>query len=283
MPTYLDFFGDLRARLQPLYDAEEAAAIAKLFLENATGFSYTQALARNPEIPMVTAKMIDEATTQLAKGKPVQHVLGRTRFLGRSFRCDARALIPRPETEELVSWILEDFSGNTGLQILDVGTGTGCIAVSLALELPGAAVTALDLSPDALALARINAEALGASVIFRQGDFLSGNRELFSPQTFDVIVSNPPYIPQKEAENLHRNVRDYEPHLALFVPDKDVLIFYRALAEAKGLLKEGSAVYCETHRDLAEETAALFWEAGFRNVEVREDIFGAPRMVRAGL
>ena len=283
MSTYLDFFGDLRARLQPLYDAEEAAAIAKLFLENATGFSYTQALTRNPEIPMVTAKMINEATTQLAKGKPVQHVLGRTRFLGRSFRCDARALIPRPETEELVSWILKDFSGNTGLQILDVGTGTGCIAVSLALELPGAAVTALDLSPDALVLARINAEALGASVIFRQGDFLSGNRELFSPQTFDVIVSNPPYIPQKEAETLHRNVREYEPHLALFVPDNDALVFYRALAEARVLLKENGVMYCETHRDLAEETAALFWEAGFRNVEVREDIFGAPRMVRAGL
>lgn len=283
MATYQDFFGDLRRRLQPLYDADEAAAIAKLFLENATGLSYTQALARNPEIPMVTAKMIDESTTQLAKGKPVQHVLGRTRFLARSFRCDARALIPRPETEELVSWVLEDFSGKTSLQILDVGTGTGCIAVSLALELAGAQVTALDISPDALALARINAEALGANVIFRQGDFLTGNKSLFSPQTFDIIVSNPPYIPQKEAETLHQNVRDYEPHGALFVPDNDALIFYRALAEAKGLLKEDGAVYCETHRDLAEATAALFREAGFRNVEVREDLFGAPRMVRARL
>ncbi len=283
MATYGDFFGDLRARLQPLYDADEAAAIAKLFLENATGFSYTQALARNPEIPMVTAKMIDEATTQLAKGKPVQHVLGRTRFLGRSFRCDERALIPRPETEELVQWVLEDFSGNTGLQILDVGTGTGCIAVSLALELAGAQVTALDISPDALALARINAEALGANVTFRQGDFLTGNKSFFPQKSFDVIVSNPPYIPQKEAETLHQNVRDYEPHEALFVPDNDALIFYRALAKAKGLLKEGGAIYCETHRDLAEETADLFREAGFRNAAVREDLFGAPRMVRARL
>ena len=282
MPTYQSFFRELRHRLQPLYDVHEAAAIAKLFLESATGFSYAQALMHDPEIPPVTAKMIAEATEYLATGRPVQYVLGRTGFLGRSFRCDARALIPRPETEELVQWILEDFPPESTPEILDVGTGTGCIAVSLALALPQATVAALDISPEALALARSNAEALGARVLFRQGDFLSGNTALFPEKTFDIIVSNPPYIPQKESESLHPNVRAFEPHLALFVPDEDALIFYRKLAQSGStLLKPGGRIYCETHRDYAEETAALFREAGFRKVAVREDVFDAPRMVTA--
>lgn len=282
MPTYQSFFRELRSRLQPMYDADEAAAIAKLFLQSTTGFSYTQALARDPGIPPVTANMIAEATEDLANGKPVQYVLGRTKFMGRSFRCDERALIPRPETEELVQWVLEDFAPESRLEILDVGTGTGCIAISLALALPEAQVTALDISPEALALARSNAEALGARLAFRQSDFLSGNAALFPEKSFNVIVSNPPYIPRKESESLHRNVREYEPHMALFVPDEDALVFYRKLSESGGtLLKPGGRIYCETHRDYAEATAAVFQEAGFRKVDVREDLFGAPRMVRA--
>lgn len=281
MPTYQTYFRELRSRLQPLYDTDEAAAIARMFLEQATGISYTQALARDPEIPPITGQMIAEATEVLAKGTPVQYVLGRTTFMGHSFRCDARALIPRPETEELVQWVLEDFKTESTLSILDVGTGTGCIAISLALALSQAQVTALDLSPEALSLACTNAERLGAQVQFRQGDFLK-IESLFSEKSFDVIVSNPPYIPQQESKTLHRNVREHEPHMALFVPDEDALVFYRKLAQwGREGLRESGRIYCETHRDFAKETALLFREAGFGEVTIREDAFGAPRMVRA--
>jgi release factor glutamine methyltransferase len=257
-------------------------AIAKLFLTAATGFSYTQALTADRPIPPVTARMITEGIEQLAGGRPVQYVLGRTTFCGHSFRCDERALIPRPETEELVQWVLEEASGTDGLQILDVGTGTGCIAISLALALPTAQVTALDISPGALALARSNAERLGARVQFRQGDFLSPPATLFPEHRFDVIVSNPPYIPQQEAGTLHRNVRDYEPAQALFVPDADALLFYRQLAEVgPTLLTPAGQIYCETHRDFADATADLFRTKEFRDVTLRTDLFDAPRMVRA--
>ncbi|RYD52115.1 MAG: peptide chain release factor N(5)-glutamine methyltransferase [Sphingobacteriales bacterium] len=282
MSTYQTFFQEMRSRLQPMYEADEAIAIAKLFLTSATGFSYTQALTADRPIPPVTAQMITESIEQLAGGRPVQYVLGRTTFCGHSFRCDERALIPRPETEELVQWILEETSGTDGLQILDVGTGTGCIAISLALALPTAQVTALDISPGALALARNNAESLGARMQFRQGDFLSPPETLFPEHRFDIIVSNPPYIPQQEAETMHRNVRDYEPAQALFVPDADALLFYRQLAEAgPSLLTPTGQMYCETHRDFADATADLFRTYGFREVALRNDLFGAPRMVRA--
>ncbi len=281
MATYQSFFRELRSRLQPLYDADEAAAIARLFLEQAVGISYTQSLMNDVEIPPLTAQMIRESTEALVKGTPVQYVLGRTTFMGHSFRCDARALIPRPETEELVRWVLADFAPDATPAILDVGTGTGCIAISLALALPEAQVRALDISSGALALARSNAEMRSAKVRFRQGDFLLAE-SLFGEERFDVVVSNPPYIPQKESESLHSNVRDHEPHVALFVPDEDALVFYRRLAQwgREGLNSDGR-IYCETHRDYAEEVAALFRESGFGEVVVKEDVFGAPRMVRA--
>lgn len=283
MATYQTFFQELRSRLQPLYEADEAVAIAKLFLASATGFSYTQALTADRPIPPVTAQMIAEGIEQLAKGRPVQYVLGRTTFCDHSFRCDERALIPRPETEELVHWVLETVSGTDPIRILDVGTGTGCIAISLALALPHAQVTALDISPDALALARSNAERLGARIQFKQGDFLSHPEALFPGGRFDMIVSNPPYIPQQEAETMHRNVRDYEPAQALFVPNADALLFYRHLAEAgPALLHPDGQFFCETHRDFADAAADLFRTYGFREVTLRKDGFDAPRMVRAG-
>ena len=281
MATYKDNFRELQRLLLPLYEAGEATAIARLFLENATGLTPTQALVQDWELPPVTQALIARGMGALAAGKPVQYVLGRTEFCGRTFLIDERALIPRPETEELVAWVIKDCQERARLRILDVGTGSGCIALSLSGGLPGATVTGADLSPEALSLARENARRLGLPVTFLQINFLEEEQWEALPET-DVLVSNPPYIPVAERESLEAHVRDWEPAAALFVPDGDPLLFYRALSRF-GLQKlpAGGVLYCETHRDYAHATAELFRADGWAEVTLQEDLFGEPRMVKA--
>ncbi len=278
MPSYYDFFQRLRTELQPLYDAGEAGTIARLYLTGVTGLPYATGLNRKDDaLPEAIAARITRDWPHLLAAKPLQYVLGHEQFLGRCFSVNEAVLIPRPETELLVNWAVEEARG--GDTILDAGTGSGCIAVSVALALPGAKVWALDKSTDALKVARGNAFSLSATVEFLEADLLNQAAWTAIPN-LDTIVSNPPYVPAAERASLHPNVREWEPSEALFVPDADPVIFYRALAALGGKkLRTGGRIYCELQRDKAAETAAVFREAGYA-VELRKD-FWDWRMLRA--
>ena len=272
-------FYRLRDGLSTLYDREEATAIAHEAMQHLTGMSRLDRLSRKDDL--LDAERLEYFTrmeTALILGRPLQYVTGLAHFLDRDFKVNSAVLIPRPETEELVQWILAD---ERPKNIIDIGTGSGCIAISLKLALPLTAVLAIDVSPEALAVARTNAESLNADLDFRVLDFLDPQMRNGLP-VFDLIVSNPPYIPETERETLHANVRDHEPAAALFVPGNDALQFYRAIAAfGKTHLTAGGNVYCELHRDYAEDTAVLFREYGYRDVVLKEDMHGAPRMLRA--
>lgn len=209
--------------------------------------------------------------------EPVQYVLGESDFYGRTFKVNPQVLIPRPETEELVRAVIQRTGGLPSPSIVDVGTGSGCIAVTLSLERPDARVSATDISTDALSLAAENAAALGANVSFIVSDVLAHE---FPFEDLDVIVSNPPYITPQEAIAMARNVLDHEPHVALFTPADDALVFYRAIAgHAVRALKQGGHVAVEINEQSGHEVAGLFRDHGFRNVEIVRDSSGKNRIV----
>lgn len=262
------------------YDEREAAHIALHLAASAAHVSENPLrLKIEPDYPIeITDEAVDRLCRELRAARPMQYLLGETEFYGRLFRVDERVLIPRPETEELVDWIVHDERQAT--RLLDVGTGSGAIAISLALELPQAEVTAIDLSTDALTLAAENAARLGASVRFVEADALQGLAQRFAAETFDLIVSNPPYVPDSDRETMHRNVLDYEPHIALFVPDQDPLRFYRAIAQAaQQLLKPGGKLYFEIYHKAADSLEQLLCALGYEEVTVRRDLFEKPRML----
>ncbi len=258
-------------------------------MSHITGLSTAQLLAeRDIRLSEEQQRWMDGAICRLENNEPLQHVLGYCEFYGRKFKCDGRALVPRPETEELVEWITSMHNAQCtmhNLNILDIGTGTGCIALSLAKELPEAKVSALDISKEALSLARENAELLSAkNVQFVQGDILNHSSLLIPHSSFQIIVSNPPYVRECEKADMEANVLDYDPHTALFVSDEDPLIFYRAIGEfALTHLTTNGALYFEINQYLGRETCDLLIGLGYRNVELREDINGNARMVRATL
>lgn len=222
---------------------------------------------------------------RLAKGEPLQYVVGHTLFHGYQYDVTPDVLIPRPETEELVDWTLEtvqSLSPSHPVRLLDAGTGSGCIAISLQLALPQAEVEAWDISPTALEVAKGNATRLQAPVRFRERDMLAIDSAEATAPSFDLIVSNPPYICQCEAADMEANVLQHEPHTALFVPNDDPLRFYRALARhAQRKLRVGGALLVELNRAYAEATAQLFADMGLKDVELRRDGFGNVRMCRA--
>ena len=275
-----------------LYEVREmeiTAYIKRLLMSHITGLTTAQLLAE-PNLQLTEEQRVwmEKAICRLENNEPLQHVLGYGEFYGRKFKSDSRALVPRPETEELVEWILNDwstlYSQLSTLNLLDIGTGTGCIALSLAKELPEAKVSALDISKEALSLARENANILEVkNVDFIEGDILnkSFNSQL---STFNLIVSNPPYVRECEKAEIEANVLDYDPHTALFVSDEDPLIFYRAIGEfALTHLKNGGALYFEINQYLGRETCDMLVAMGYRNVEMREDVNGNARMVKATL
>lgn len=265
----------LTARLTGLYDAREARSIALVALAESSGLPLS-ALLTDPGAPMA-ADGFEAMAAQLAAGRPVQYAVGHTEFYGHRFAVREGVLIPRPETEELVSWVVHD--ERRARALLDVGTGSGCIAASLALALPGAEVCAADLSDAALAIAAENFRTLGARVTLRKADALGGLDEIF-PGPFDAIVSNPPYVPQSDLAAMHANVREYEPREALFVPDDDALRFYRAIARAgRRMLRPGGKLYFEIYERSAGQMRLLLGEEGYTDTEVREDLNGKPRMV----
>ncbi len=271
-----DFRDHFISELSRVLEPDEATSIFNIVLKAKTGMDRSQ-LALSPQMEFTLAELAEwkEILARLIKLEPVQYVLGESWFFGRRFEVCGDVLIPRPETEELVQWILA--SVKPGDRLLDIGTGSGCIAISLALEKPVEA-SALDVSAEALRIARQNASALGANVNFIHADILSFE----SPEKYEVIVSNPPYVRHLEKAEISDNVLRYEPHLALFVEDDDALLFYRAIANfAKKSLSPGGQLFFEINQYLSGETSALLREMGFENVEVRNDIYQNPRMIRA--
>lgn len=273
----------LRSRLVPRYGEREAHAMAFLVMEEAFGVSRTEVYAdKVRQFPEDEKERLLNICERLEQGEPVQYVLGAAWFGGRKFAVDPSVLIPRPETEELVEWGVAELrrmqaEGVCKPKVLDAGTGSGCIAVSIKLAVPEADVLAWDISQAALAVARRNAESLGAEVRFGQCDMLGP----WTEGGFALVVSNPPYVRESERAEMEPHVTDYEPAQALFVPDADPLLFYRALAAqavAGGVLLPGGVLLTEVNAALARQTAALFTQAGLQRVEVRSDTYGRERM-----
>lgn len=280
MLSYGEAFYQLKNELQSVYDTQEATAIAHELLFSITGLEKMDRLMQK-DTPFTVAQEAQYITskTELLTGRPLQYVTGISWFMGREFKVNEHVLIPRPETEELVQWIADEYKDKGNISILDIGTGSGCIPISLQLALPDAYITSCDISEEAINIAKENARRLDAGVSFIKTDFL--NQKMWDNfEQYDIIVSNPPYIPQNEYDNMHTNVRDHEPALALFVPNDDALLFYRNIAEfGKTNLEEGGHIYCELHKDHAAATETMFREKGYRT-ELRKDMHGNERMIR---
>ncbi len=271
-------FHQLTQSLSELYDSNEAKSIAYLVLDARYGLTRTQVLMDMPvSKPMEDLPAIIE---RLKNQEPVQYVLGEGDFYGRTFKVAPGVLIPRPETEELVHWALQELKSVASPQLLDIGTGSGCIALTMAAERPDAEVTAFDISEEALTIARENARSLAVTVNFQQGNALQADE--LPPAIFDVILSNPPYVKASESQEMSAHVLEHEPHLALFVEDNDPLIFYRAIAQyAFSHLKKEGFCAVEINQALGPETVLEFQKAGFSGVELRQDLSGRDRMIMA--
>jgi release factor glutamine methyltransferase len=286
----------LKEKLKDYYDDNEAAKITLLLLEDGTGFLQKDILMNKEQ--KITSKQYDVLTThvqRLQQYEPIQYIMNKTWFYGMELYVDKAVLVPRPETEELVDWLVKDIkiAGKdvfekevtdadltTGLKILDIGTGSGCIALALKKSLPKAEVWGCDISDEALNVARRNGSALDVRVDFQGIDFLDEAQQKSLP-TVDIIVSNPPYIPLSDKNEMHENVVVYEPHTALFVPNNDTLLFYKAIAHfAKKRLYENGFIYLEIHEGLGREVANLFKDEGYENITLKKDMQGKDRMVK---
>lgn len=266
-----------------IYDAGEAESFFYLILEEKKQLKRID-LALHPDLFFSEEEIgvWNAILEQLKQEIPIQYLLGKTSFYGLDFEVNAAVLIPRPETEELVEWILESQKSKVESQkvkILDIGTGSGCIAISLAKNLPDATVFALDVSEEALATAKKNAENNSVNVTFIHQNILETEDLL---QQFDIIVSNPPYVRNLEKEEIKKNVLENEPHLALFVADNDALVFYKKIAQLaqKNLLSNGQ-LYFEINQYLGKEMVNLLEKMNFKTVDLRKDIYGNDRMTKA--
>ena len=276
---YRDYFIQ---ELTPLYDAGEAESFFYLILEAKHQLQRVD-LALQPDLVFSDEEIViwNFILEQLKKEIPIQYILGVTHFYGLEFEVNSAVLIPRPETEELVDWIVlksKIKNQKSKLKILDIGTGSGCIAIALAKNLPNAQVFALDVSEQALATAKTNAELNQVTIQFLHQSILETEN---LGQQFDVIVSNPPYVRELEKQEIKKNVLDNEPHLALFVEDNDALIFYRKIAQlAQKNLNPQGQLYFEINQYLGQEMLDLLREMGFKNCELRKDIYGNDRMIQ---
>lgn len=270
--------------LVPKVEEREARALAFVVLEDAFGLSRTDIyLGKDTAFSEEDTIRLEKILRRLEQGEPVQYAIGTAQFRDLTFRVTPDTLIPRPETEELVGWVASLLPSDAPCSVLDVGTGTGCIAISLAKQFPNAQVTAWDISEGALAVARQNAETNGVTVDFCQKDVLEVvNDAVASTPTHAplYIVSNPPYICERERAEMEAHVLDYEPASALFVSDSDPLLFYRALARL-GQQLNAAAVLVEINQAYGQETVRMFQSSGYSNVELRRDIYGKDRMIKA--
>lgn len=284
-------YNELWRQLTQVYDDYEAKAIARMVYEIRFGLMPSDLfIGKDTQLSTDDQKLLAEITQRLLTGEPVQYVLGEAEFGGRTFHVEPGVLIPRPETYELCQWIMEERRGKKeegrNTSILDIGTGSGCIACTLAAELADAEVTAWDISDDALRIATENAKRTNVHVSFKKVDVLNTsllNRE--RPATgLDIIVSNPPYICNKERATMERNVLEHEPELALFVPDDAPLLFYRTIARfAAKTLNPGGALYFEINPLHVSEMQQMLSEEGFSHTEIRNDQFGKQRFTKSCL
>jgi release factor glutamine methyltransferase len=281
--TTQQFTTALATALQGLYPAPEAQAVAALVAEHLLGLSPLQRrMQAAAPVPAAVLAQLPALQARLLAHEPVQYVLGTAHFAGLDLEVTPATLIPRPETEELVQLIARAYASQPGQRVLDVGTGSGCLAIALARELPQAQVLAVDISAEALAVARRNAARYAPGVGFEQTDILASLPAGVAPASLDILVSNPPYVRESERALMRENVLAWEPATALFVPDNDPLLFYRRLAAVgQALLRPGGSCWLEINEALGPETAALFASEAFGQAAVINDFLGRPRFVWA--
>ncbi len=270
----------IQNQINHIYSTRESQNISNLILEDISKLTPTERLVvKEQEITAHQIHQLEIYIHQLKQHKPIQQILGFTWFCGNKFFVNEYVLIPRPETEELVELIIKE-NGNKNLQILDIGTGSGCIAISLKNKLPNSTVSAIDVSSFALQIAHKNVEQLKTTIQLKQIDFL--NEATWNElETYDIIVSNPPYIKQSEDVDMQQNVLAHEPHIALFVPDNDALIFYKKIANfAKQHLTNDGIIYVEINEALGTETAVVFTDNGFQT-KIINDMQGKERIIKA--
>lgn len=277
--------------LDAIYGSDEVDSFFYWLIEHYFQFNRLT-LALEPQLALTKTEEqpLFEALSRLKLQEPIQHIIGETEFFGLSFKVNKHTLIPRPETEELVQWVIKchsEQSEKSQLKILDIGTGTGCIAITLAKKLPNVKVFALDVSQEALTIARQNAELNKAEVTFLQANILKKNENLSvlgDESKFDIIVSNPPYVRQLEKQEIKKNVLDYEPDLALFVEDDNPLIFYEAITKlAVEKLKPNGQLFFEINQYLGAEMQQMVKTYPFKHIELQQDMFGNDRMLKAEL
>jgi release factor glutamine methyltransferase len=283
MTTVSKLFNDLVSELTELYSKEEAVNIMRMVFQEKLGLSrMDMAMEQMKEIDEKSEKLIFNIAEKLIEGEPVQQLMGYTHFYGYKLRLNKHVLIPRPETEELVHWIIQENKGEEP-DVLDVGTGSGCIAIALSRGLENPAVKAVDISQQALELAQINSIANNAGLDLMNLDILvEVNWKKLAD--FDIIVSNPPYVTEGEKSAMHINVLNHEPHLALFVPDQDPLIFYKKISEmAIKHLKKDGRLYFEINAAYGKQVKKLLKDKGFSDIVIRKDLNDKDRFVRAML
>jgi release factor glutamine methyltransferase len=286
MKTIKDVFLNFHQALDGLYGTQETEAITLMVLSEITDLSKAKIKAfPEDDAPAEAVEKLGNILKELKTGKPIQYILGSTDFYGLTFLVNPAVLIPRPETEELVEWVLGAVGGlqlavgQKALSILDIGTGSGCIAISLKKNLPNADVTALDISAEALQTAKQNAVINEVNVNFVEDDILKS--EIEHPK-FEIIVSNPPYVTLHDKTLMHTNVTNFEPHSALFVPEQEPLLFYNAIADfAVDHLVPGGLLFFEINEAFGKETVQFLSDKGFTDIELRKDMSGRDRMIKA--
>ncbi|WP_457618599.1 peptide chain release factor N(5)-glutamine methyltransferase [Lutibacter sp.] len=262
------------------YPKTEIQSFFNILIEHQLNLTRVE-IALNPaiEITQTHLDFLQKALSSLKKSVPIQYIIGETEFYGLPFKVTKNVLIPRPETEELVNWVLNDTKNIANINILDIGTGSGCIAISIAKNTPDAKVFALDISSKALEIAKENVKLNGVNIQFIEADILDFSK---LNEKFDIIISNPPYVRELEKKQMQKNVLANEPHIALFVKNENPLLFYDKIADfALTNLKQNGSIYFEINQYLGKETVALLKSKGFQNIKLKKDIFGANRMLKA--
>ncbi len=269
----------IRAELQNLYPPEEIQAFIYLIFENIFQYSKTDLILKaHTKVNEKSFLQILKIVERLKAFEPLQYILGETEFFGMKFKVNPHVLIPRPETEELVNFVINENTTNSPKKIIDIGTGSGCIAITLAQHLPKCFVWASDISLQALQTAQTNAQLNHVKIRFLQDDILNTRIN----QAFDIIVSNPPYVTQRQKSQMQANVLNYEPHTALFVPEDEPLLFYQAIAKfALNNLTSGGKIYLEINEELGKPSRDLFLNHNYKNVKIHQDINGKDRIITA--
>ena len=275
---------NFQEELKGIFSSEEIDMFFFMIVQKEFGFSKSKTLASlKEEVSMGESIMIHGCLNRLKKSEPIQYILEETEFYGLPFKVSPYVLIPRPETEELVDWVVQEYKNHKSesLELLDIGTGSGCIAVSLAKKLHWANISALDVSKKALGVAEENAQHNQVEIDFFERDILQADS---LPKSYDVIISNPPYVRESEKKAMQKNVLNYEPHTALYVDDEDPLRYYQKMAHlAKKQLTSGGALYFEINEYLSEELIELLQNEGFKRCILKQDLFGKDRMLKCSL